>query len=221
MKAVMRENKTIGMVFIVIFIFSVALTGCGGKTASGSEQSQRDTATIAASYIYDVRDMNARVGDSDYVFVANVVKKDASTETPEDGIPYTNYELQVLENIKGNLTVNETIPLKKEGGYLESEKITYVYEDDFLPEEGQLCVFLTRAGEDGTLYASGENSTILLKDAMEYDSSNGILSKKQQKRQMNSIEKNTKYQKVMDAVETQFDPTGREHFKSQYEQNVR
>lgn len=37
-----------------------------------------------ACYIYDVRDMNARVGNSDYVFVANVVKKGAATETPED-----------------------------------------------------------------------------------------------------------------------------------------
>lgn len=38
---------------------------------------------------------------------------------------------------------------------------------------------------------------------------------------MNSIEKNTKYQKVVDALDTQFDPTGRERFKSKYEKNVR
>lgn len=221
MKAVIREKKPIVMLVVMISIFFATLTGCVGMDASNEAHGQRDTTTIAASYIYDVNDMNARVGDSDYVFVANVVKKGDSEETPGGGIPYTNYELQVLENIKGNLAVNKTITLKKEGGYSETDRFNYIYEDDFLPEEGQLCVFLTCANEEGALYASGENSTILLKDAVEHDSSNGTLSKKQQKHQMNSIEKNTKYQKVVDALDTQFDPTGRERFKSKYEKNVR
>lgn len=136
MKAVTREKRSMVMTIIIISIFSMALTGCGGTDTSSEAQGPKNTTTIAGCYIYDVRDMNARVGDADYVFVANVVKKGDSEETPDGGIPYTNYELQVLENIKGDLTMNETIPLKKEGGYSETDHFNFIYEDDFLPEEG-------------------------------------------------------------------------------------
>lgn len=175
---------------------------------------------VPVLYIYDVRDMAARIGDSDYVFVANVVKKGDVVEFPDGGMPETNYQLQVLKNIKGDLVMDKIIPLKKEGGYSKSEHFNYVIENDFLPEEGDLCLFLTCASEEGDLYASGENSTILLKSAAENPAAGKTLNEEQQSQQLEDIEKIAEYQEVVNALATQFDPTGRERFESQYEKKT-
>ena len=60
----------------------------------------------------DVHNPRALVGDADYVFVGEVVGVTGTEYTGAINYPYTNYEVEVLLNIKGELVL-EKIPVKK------------------------------------------------------------------------------------------------------------
>jgi hypothetical protein len=111
-------------------------------------------------------------GDADYVFVGKVLSAgdtvykfpvDIETETGTKSVssPYTNYSVAVLDNIKGSL-ITETIPLQKAGGLSEDGAEYFVYEADFLPAAGDICVFYAYAQPDGSLLVCGANSNKLI-----------------------------------------------------------
>ena len=79
------------------------------------------------------------------------------------GYPYTKYEVEVLENLKGADLKLGVIPVWKSGGVAKDRKNVYfVSEDDFLPQEGDVCVFFACTQEDGSLLLAGVNSNNLL-----------------------------------------------------------
>lgn len=79
---------------------------------------------MRGTFSIDYSDLNAVVGDADYVFVGTVaseegtVYKDAVTVETDDGKtrevsgPYTNYTVNVTKNIKGNLVTDTAIPIQ-------------------------------------------------------------------------------------------------------------
>lgn len=106
-----------------------------------------------ASFVYDTDNIREAVGICDYVFVAKVVSCDGTEYrnviTTEDekgnpkevGSPYTNYTIQVLENIKGELITDKPIPIVKQGGISEKQDAIYLFENDSLPSENSIYIF--------------------------------------------------------------------------------
>ncbi len=123
----------------------------------------------SASYCINVDDYDELVGHADFVFIGRVVEDLGETYENENIIevgnevivlndPYTNYTVEVLNNIKGSL--DSTISLKKYGGLDQSKKCYIIMEDDFLPVEGETYIFVAYLQKDGTLQVCGKNSTI-------------------------------------------------------------
>lgn len=125
---------------------------------------------LHASYSINVQDQKALMGDADFCFAAHVDKlvrtdylhpvdiSDANgTRTVR--LPYTQYEVSVLEPIKGQLTRDQKVSLSKAGGISENKLEYYLYERDFLPALGGTYVFFAYVQPDGSLLVSGENST--------------------------------------------------------------
>ena len=129
---------------------------------------------LDGSPMYDPSNPKEAVGICDYVFVGKVVSNDGTQyrdkilvedekgKPIEVGTPYTDYTVVVTDNIKGNLQTDEPITIIKRGGIINTGKAVIVFENDFLPEEGNLYIFLGYAQEEGWILISGPNSNIAL-----------------------------------------------------------
>ncbi|GAA1405233.1 cell surface protein [Glutamicibacter uratoxydans] len=152
---------------------SLLLASC----SSASDETQGSSLPISiasGSFIIDVDNPRAVVGDADYVFVGQVDSfagtdykfpttiENADGSEKEIGTPYSNFKVTVLENLKGELVTTEPIDLQKWGGISEDKKSVVLYEDDSLPKKGRSYVFAAYAQPDGTLLVSGPNSNIAL-----------------------------------------------------------
>ncbi|HIS18726.1 MAG TPA: hypothetical protein IAC02_08990, partial [Candidatus Coprovivens excrementavium] len=96
---------------------------------------------IKGSMVYDMSTKEKSIGAVDNVFVAkinNIIK----TVYDENDIPSTIYEIEVIENIKGNLPSNKTIELTQKGGLNKDQKSYTFYENAYLLEEGQEYIIL-------------------------------------------------------------------------------
>lgn len=131
---------------------------------------------MQALYSIDVSDPAALAGDADYVFIGKVDKQVGTTYKhpiqKEDGKggykevadPYTDYSVTVYENLKGELVLDQPIPVQKEGGISKDGKYYKLFENDELLKVGGLYIFYGYAQSvDGSILVSGENSTIALK----------------------------------------------------------
>lgn len=135
---------------------------------------------MEACWLFDISDKQKMVGFADYVFVAridemvgttykDVVELEAGRIT---ATPFTNYKIAVLQNIKGELSVNESIPFRKLGGVDYTQKYVTLFDDDSLLEVGKTYLIVAYASKDGDIYASGPNTTILISDKAETVKSN-------------------------------------------------
>lgn len=184
------------------FLLAVSLfTGCSKSESgvltdlSGIDPAKLPVSTIQSSLIYDPDDLREAVGAADYVFAGKVVKvegteyryvvpmEDENGNTVETGVPYTHYTVQVMENLKGALQTDEPIPLVKSGGIEQDQKYVCLYENDVLPEAGNIYMFRAYTQEDGSLLISGPASNI----PISAKNSSGIV-------------KSQEYQKYEDAV---------------------
>ncbi|MGC6767623.1 hypothetical protein [Enterococcus sp. LJL51] len=96
-----------------------------------------------------------KVLEADNVFVATVENMETVYPDPlydEKGeliasTPKTIFELKVLENLRGELPINETIKASRDffgfGDGPEKGKFITLIEDDIIPENGKTYVFLT------------------------------------------------------------------------------
>ncbi len=71
--------------------------------------------------------------------------------------PYTKYSVEVIENLKGELSQEEPITITKKGGITKDGKFCDLYESDVLPVNGNEYVFYIYAQEDGRNLVSGPN----------------------------------------------------------------
>ena len=70
-----------------------------------------------------------------------LIYQDEKGNPKEVGSPYTNYTIQVLENIKGELITDKPIPIVKQGGISEKQDAIYLFENDSLPSENSIYIF--------------------------------------------------------------------------------
>ncbi|WP_249595677.1 cell surface protein [Peribacillus frigoritolerans] len=164
-------EKKVWLLASLLFIVSLSLivSACSNSKKDVDSEDKKNLKVIQmdGTFAVDVDDRNETVGDADYVFIGRVdedvdtLYKDPVTIETSDGAkevstPYTNYQVTVLQNIKGDLVTDTSIPIQKAGGINEDGSSVVLYEDDTLPEEGKSYVFLAYAQDDGSL--SGPNS---------------------------------------------------------------
>lgn len=114
---------------------------------------------VCVEWVFDIGDKEKVVGFHDYVFVGEVKKVVGTGYTQvdfSDGLrmfsqPYTQYEIRVIENLKGELVTDRDIPLKKhDGAYLFGKKVSMM-EGDNLPDVGEYYIFICSVDEEGEL----------------------------------------------------------------------
>lgn len=157
------------ILFICMGIVLV-LAGCGNK------EKEIEISEVMGSYTIDVYSYEELAGNADYVMIGKVVEelgveyKWPVMKENEDGTqkeltkPYTQYSVEVIENLKGELSQEEPIIISKDGGITEDGKFCELHECDVLPVEGNEYVFYIYAQEDGSNLVSGPNSSISLSD---------------------------------------------------------
>ena len=155
-------------ILFVCMGIALSLAGCGNKEIEISE--------VMGCYTIDVHSYEALAGNADYVMIGKVVDelgvdyKWPVMKENEDGTqteltkPYTKYSVEVIENLKGELSQEEPIIITKKGGITKDGKFCDLYESDTLPVEGNEYVFYVYAQEDGRNLVSGPNSSIPLSD---------------------------------------------------------
>lgn len=192
----MHSSRTIGIgksvpILLWAILLTIGLSACTEGDASIVERNI-PTAYIQSDYVVNVDEPRELVGLVGYVFVGYVeavegveykwpiMVTNEEGEAVEDTIPYTNYEITVLKNIKGNLELT-TIPVQKLGGISKDESQYILPEGDVLPKPGGIYIFCALADEDGALHISGKNSNIPIDisyDIESYDATSidGIVS---------------------------------------------
>ena len=169
MKKTMRIIVSIAVVLVVLFAgISISMNFFEKKLERKifplkdpisviNTEYQRTVACV--DWAFDVSDINKVVGFHDYVFVGQVKKIVGTGYTDvdfSDGLrlfsqPFTQYEIRVLENIKGELVTDRDIPLTKHDGAYYFGKRVSMMEGDSLPDEGECYIFICIADENGEL----------------------------------------------------------------------
>ncbi|MDR2045131.1 MAG: hypothetical protein LBQ15_12395 [Clostridium sp.] len=122
------------------------------------------------SFMVNVDNPKEIVGWGDYVFVARV---DAELRTEYSNVrenengtiagkPYTVYSIVVIDNLKGNLKLDEPIEFFKHGGVNYDGSSISLLEGDRLLETGKYYVLIAAAETDGRLGQGMPNSSIEL-----------------------------------------------------------
>lgn len=117
---------------------AIALSVGGSALFFENAPVNQEVQNISASYAFDVTDQKQLVGWADNVFIGRV--KETKGTSNEDGFLETQFEVEVAENIKGELNGNITV--NQQGGY-EGNKLLLV-ENDQLLKEGESYLFVSR-----------------------------------------------------------------------------
>lgn len=177
-----RELTSFFIVLGIVLVF----TGCSKKNdiSKIDEKHEMKTTYMEATYGIDVNNKEIMVGDADYVILANVIKErdtvylNAPVIEDENGeemvmqeyaTPYTYYDVEVLQSIKGNLEVNSTMRILKAGGIIGNE--SFQYEGDNLLEKGKNYILLMYTQPDGSIRVVGANSSIEVENSLNSKSS--------------------------------------------------
>ncbi|MCL2503845.1 MAG: hypothetical protein FWE94_04460 [Coriobacteriia bacterium] len=124
-------------------------------------------ATGFATPLYDLSNPDLEVAAHDYV-LAGRVERCVGTRYPDSlaGRPRTDYDVTVLEVVKGNLEAGQKIPVTKDGGVSEDgQYIRFVYGGDFLLKVRGVYVFIVAVSLDGKeLSVMSPFSTVPLED---------------------------------------------------------
>ena len=113
--------------------------------------SEPEIGYIHTDFTVNMDDPRILVGSKDYVFVCQVLEThDYAREKGRRSFPqtlegvnsyYTECEVQVLENLKGELPMDKTVTCYKVGGYLSRWKNTIMLsERDVYPEAGRAAL---------------------------------------------------------------------------------
>ncbi|MCP3745549.1 MULTISPECIES: hypothetical protein [Paenibacillus] len=216
-------------IFMFLSLFAMIAMLASGCSNSNVDKNITKAGEVPTSYLHASFDINVDnpkevVGFADYVFVGFVEEMTGTdykfpvTKETEDGpkelkSPYTNYSIKVLDNIKGNLKKDVSIPLQKSGGLSEDKSTYFLFEDDSLPQKGKVYVFTATAEQDGSLLVSGPNSNIEVKT--DFFSKNSI-QKLSEESIANELAKTEEYKTYQDAYKNEI-VKDRKRFTSKYE----
>lgn len=125
---------------------AVITGGFLGANYLNSEQASAEKVVVReahANFIDDFSDKKKLVGATDNVFLGKVVEHAGAKSL--DGGPETQFTVEVITNVKGNLSGN--VLVNQQGGYIENEAgetELLLIEDDQLLVPGETYLFATR-----------------------------------------------------------------------------
>lgn len=141
----METKKSI--IFLVSAVILVACTLFGYNKWTASDNS--DVTYIHSTFVTDLSDDRKLAGLANNVFIGKVISKAGDKKL--DIIPETQFNVQVLENIKGSL--KENIMVNQQGGYDSgNDKKLVLMENDKMIEPGKVYLFATRYNVDENWY---------------------------------------------------------------------
>jgi len=138
--------------WIPLIVFGILFTLCCILSAC-QNQEIKPNGKVEYNYVSINNEDNLyiRTGAVDNVFVGKVVKK--VSNIVNDDKPDTIYQIEVLENLKGELVVD--VEAKYHGGYRKDGTLILntgdIIVDDGLPEVGETYIFSTFSQPDGSL----------------------------------------------------------------------
>lgn len=139
-RAMLAALLILGLLFAALALYKVA-GGSSFGPSEGSRGDQAKTVDVHASYVFEAQEDPRLVGFSENVFVGTVIRNTGSTANAY--IPQGQFEVQVKESIKGNLSGN--VIVNQWGGYDAADQTTYLVEGDPLLKPGETAVFVTGA----------------------------------------------------------------------------
>ena len=154
-------------IILLAAAFIIVTTVACQNDESTNESQALPVNHIETDFAIDHDDPYELVGFSDHYVAAEVIEevrtdyRHSSANDPE-GIPYTLYRIQVIENIKGTLPEDEEIEIFKSGGITEDNESLLLYNGDSLPVAGRTYVMAAAVQQDGSLLLSGPNTNVLL-----------------------------------------------------------
>lgn len=172
MRHIKEENVMKMKVLCIGIMIGCILAGCGKQTKS----QEPEISVLEGSYAIDVDSFSELAGSADYVIVGKVTDElDTLYKWPvmlenEDGtkrevsMPYTNFSVEVVKNLKGELSQEVEITITKSGGLTKDGNMYVLDKNDILPSVDGSYVFYIYAQEDGSNLSVGPNSTIPLDD---------------------------------------------------------
>ncbi len=136
----------------IVFVVLAGLIGTGLLVMQTNGYNSGSEIGYSASFVFNVTDDRELVGFADNVFIGKVIAQTgnkANTPPPEAGdvpgsSPQTQFSVEVLENIKGNLS--GIITVSQEGGYEEKNGVNrlVLMDGDELLEPGKTYLFATQ-----------------------------------------------------------------------------
>lgn len=124
------------------------------------------SSSVAICYTVDMDDPKNCLDTSDYVFIGRVENQKDTEYIPwhvsldgtyEEKEPFTPYDVTVLKGLKGGLTQNQQVTLKR-WGTISDESIKVDEDGAILPREGGIYLFAVDVQEDGTWAAYGKHT---------------------------------------------------------------
>lgn len=138
------NKKTYIFSLVALAFFVLALIGYAKvSTQDDVSKIEQSVFRVQASSVTDVSDDRRLVGFADNVFIGRV-QEQLETHSPDNIFPETLFSVEVIKNIKGELT--GTVIVNQQGGYSEEDKVIYLFEDDTLLEVGKIYLFATLVG---------------------------------------------------------------------------
>jgi hypothetical protein len=162
------KNKILVLSLLLITI--VSFNGCKKVT----DISNLDTTYVHPIYIIDMSKPEEVVGLATNVFIGYI---EEIIDTSYDwSIPYTHYNVKVINNIKGELPVDSIIKINKEGGISKDLSHYILHENDSLPNVNEYYVFNVIETEDNSYVASGINMIVPI-DEINIDSIDKVVNR--------------------------------------------
>lgn len=131
---------------LAIMFLSLIISGTFMYQKVTPKVSKAPIAYVEASWVTNFSDDRALVGFADNVFIGKVkAQKDTKKYI---GHPATQYEVEVLDNIKGNL--NGVVTVNHEAGY-DGETLV-IFKGDSVIETGKIYLFAARYDAEQDFY---------------------------------------------------------------------
>lgn len=135
------KKQGIGLAMAGLLVGGIIGGGAVSLLRSQPDFSMRYT---EASSAFDVSNDRVLAGWADNVFSGKVTAKlGQETVSETSDYPLTLWSVEVISNIKGNLT--GTVTVAQQGGYLKDSNTLMLMEDDTLLAPGQEYLFVSRS----------------------------------------------------------------------------
>ncbi|MDO5410945.1 MAG: hypothetical protein Q4F21_10930 [Lachnospiraceae bacterium] len=184
----MKAKKT--TTWIILAIVLVVISGFIFWWRSVQKNNELPVYTSHGLYAFEISTPERAIGAYDYACIAKVNKKlrtehtkpivseVSATETKVFYTPYTVYEIEVLENIKGSLITDRPIEFMQYGGLNEDGESYTLLNGGSLLKEGDYYILMSNARNDipgETLISARPESMVHLIDGIEAESSQAVI----------------------------------------------